>query len=57
MGSNSPSLNGLVATIYIHTPNFLLLTKTYLSPNHEELTQVIRKRGYRVHYYPVNAPS
>ena len=57
MGTNSPSLTDLVTLLDRHTPEVLLLTETPPLPHQGALTQVLRNRGYKIYYHPVNAPS
>ena len=38
----------------LHTPDFLFLTETPLAPNNGALTHILRNRGYKLNYQPVN---
>jgi hypothetical protein len=56
-GLHSSSLVDIVSLLESHTPDFLLITETFLLHNNGALTHILRNRGYKIHYHPANAPS
>ena len=56
MGTNSPLLTDMVTLLDRHTPDVLLLTETPTLPHQGAPTQVLRNRGYKTHYHPINTP-
>jgi hypothetical protein len=56
-GSNIPSLVDIVSLLDLHTPEIMLLTETPLLPSSGALTHILRNRGYKIHYHPINGPS
>jgi len=57
VGNNSPYVSDTVTLLDLHTPDVLLLTKTPLHPHQGAPSQVLRDRGYKTHYHPMNTPS
>jgi len=41
----------------LHTLDFLILAETPLLRNNGALTHVLRNKGYKIYYHPINAPS
>ena len=56
-GPNSPSLSDIVTILDEHNPDVLFLTETPQHSRSGALAQVLRNRGFHIHYHPANAPS